>query len=73
MEIITALVGVSFALFLAALAVTPNLIALYLEPGTPGAEASQCATECIRVARGVPASRAFQLPTNISPEDAEGN
>jgi hypothetical protein len=31
MEIITALVGVSFALFLAALAVTPNLIAVYLE------------------------------------------
>ena len=31
MEIITALVGVSFALFLAAIAVTPNLIAVYLE------------------------------------------
>ena len=31
MEIITALVGVSFALFLAALAVTPNLIAVHLE------------------------------------------
>jgi hypothetical protein len=31
MEIITALVGVSFALFLAALAVTPNLITVYLE------------------------------------------
>jgi hypothetical protein len=31
MEIITALVGVSFALFLAALAVIPNLIAVYLE------------------------------------------
>jgi hypothetical protein len=31
MEIITALVGVSFALFLAALAVIPSLIAVYLE------------------------------------------
>jgi hypothetical protein len=31
MEIITALVGISFALFLAALAVTPTLVRVYLE------------------------------------------
>jgi hypothetical protein len=31
MEIITALVGISFALFLAALAATPTLVGVYLE------------------------------------------
>jgi hypothetical protein len=68
MGIIIALVGVSFALFLAALAVTPNLIGVYLE--LRGAEASWYATECIRVARGLSASRTCQLPTNILAECA---